>query len=126
MEGQGARAKRSCRKDTNPAEDFVLPPPQAPEKIDQMTDAEFNAAKEKDWAAGDGNNNDIQRMVGNMMHEMQQDMIGQLRGMITDIIRTGNPDRNVPGRFQRNRFRDTSSDDEFASDRSVCSRASAN
>ena len=32
-------------------------------------------------------------MVGNMMHEMQQDMIGQLRGIITDIMHTRNPNR---------------------------------
>ncbi len=76
----------------------MLPPPQAPEKRDQMTDAELNAARDKDWTARDGIKNDIQRMVGNMMHEMQQDMIGQLRGMITDIIHIGDPNRNLPGR----------------------------
>ena len=64
MVGQGARPKRSCRKDTNPTEDFALPPPQAPEKRDRMIDAELNAARDKDWAAGDRNKKTFRKWSG--------------------------------------------------------------
>ena len=124
MEAQGTRPKRSCRKDQD-QEDFTLPQPQQPagRRNAEIDDLDQARGQDKD-GGGDGIRNDIQRMVGNIVQDMQHEMMGQLRDMVTNIVQQTIPDRNARDRLHGNRMRETDecTEEDLRSDRSECSR----